>query len=70
MVSEVEWQQKMVVDYWLPVEEKAEKNLLFLTKHCTKDKKFIFIIIFKSWFLTGFFIEKNFLLDSTIPMLN
>jgi len=26
MVSEVEWQQKMDVDYWHPVEEKAEKN--------------------------------------------
>ena len=59
MVSEVEWQQKMVVDYWLPVEEKVEKNLLFLTKHCTKDNKIVFTIIFKSWFFDWLFLFKR-----------
>ncbi len=41
MVSEAEWQQKMVVDFLLREEEKEGKNFLFLTKHFTKDKLYL-----------------------------
>ena len=62
MVSEVEWQQKMVVDFLLQEEEKEERSFLFLTKLFTKDSFYLKEFL-KPDYLFGFFIGINFYLN-------
>ena len=71
MVSAAVWQPKTVAVYWQQEEEKAERNLRFLTNLYTKDRNKPIIpnpgLNVRVFFALNFFLEDSEVISRKVP---